>query len=223
MKPAILTSYSESHAPLFREHFMPSFFSTGMDRSFDIFDLHVESPQGKYGTHEFNSYTHGLMVEFLEFMRSRPGSVIIHAGCDIRFYQDISKEILAGVEEHELLAIDDNFGLACCDFFAFKVTERICGMYEWAISNDHLFPNNEFAFNHAMRGIGIKNKILPIEYYTVGLTNGGKVWTPGHPVNPPKGMKLHHGNFTIGVENKMILMDAVLNCHSNIPSQAFEL
>jgi hypothetical protein len=219
MRPTILTAYTDTHRPIYEKHFLPSFHESGMSESWDLHVCEIDRPSGKYGTQEFNDYLRELMVKFLEFMAARPGATIIHAGCDIRFYRNVTQDIISGLEKLELLAINDNYGLACCDFFAFKVTDRILDMYQWTIENEGHFPNNEFAFNHYLRQHSVSVGILPVQYWTIGLSNGGKPWSPGMLVNPPPDIALHHGNFTIGADNKIALMDAVLACVRQNASQ----
>lgn len=214
MKPILFTAYSDSHAQLFDKHFLPSFQQTGLDKKWELETFHLDRIGGTFGTVTFNARMMEIMIAFREVLKRIPGQTVITCGCDIRFYQDFTDEVLVEMKKHELVSIDDNYGLACCDFFAFKVSPRIISLYDWVIQNDRMFTNNEFTFNHGIMELGIHLKMLPIEFYTVGLTNGGNVWLPGDPVNPPTDMKLHHANFTLGVEDKMALLDSVLEYQS---------
>ena len=45
--------------------------------------------------------------------------------------------------------------------------------------------------------------------WTYGLHGAGK-WKPGIPPHSPAGIAAHHANWTRGVENKMLLLRAVL-------------
>jgi hypothetical protein len=47
---------------------------------------------------------------------------------------------------------------------------------------------------------------LPETFWSVGQSNGGQVWKSGQPVDPPQGIIAHHGNFTVGLPDKLELM-----------------
>jgi hypothetical protein len=216
MKPIHLVAYSETHAPLFKKHFLPSYVDHGINRAFDIQEIHIDRISGEFGSDIFNEWMLKMMADFRNFLASHMGQTILSTGVDMRFYADISEEVLEAVEEHEFVSINDNYGLWCADFMVFKVTDRIISLFDWAIRNDRYYANNEFTLNHGTMELGIDVHLLHDDYFTVGLNNGGVAWNPGDPVNPPETMKLHHANFTVGAENKMKLLDAVLSAHQSL-------
>jgi len=213
MKPLILTAYSKSHESLFFEHFYPSLQETGMRRKVDIMIPTIDKQQGEFGESIFNAYMKRLMERFMDILEQQEGRLVIHCGCDMRFYQDIIPEIEEKAAQYELVSIDDNYKFLCADFFAFIVTPRIIEMYRKTIEIEKFAANNEIAFNHVMQEMRMNTLALGHEYWTVGLSNGGVRWNQGDHVEPPHGMKLHHANFTVGGENKMALLNLVKDLH----------
>jgi len=210
MTPLWLTRYSKTHAEMVTSHFSPSFQACGIDKAFDLRLVEENYNAGEFGTHNFNEWGRIVMGMNLDLFKKNIGNIVVVSGCDIRFYADISKDIFAVVEKYEFAAIHDVFVPACGDFNAFKVTPRIIDLFVWIIENDSKFRNQQWTLNAGLRVMGIQLFSFGTDYWTVGMSNGGKIWQPGDPVLPPPTIKMHHANFAVGVVNKLLLLKQCL-------------
>lgn len=50
--------------------------------------------------------------------------------------------------------------------------------------------------------------LLPTTVWSPGLSNPG-IWEPGDPLHVPRGILVHHANYTVGIENKHAQLTAV--------------
>jgi len=57
--------------------------------------------------------------------------------------------------------------------------------------------------------------------WTYGLHGLGE-WKPGIVPRSPRGIAVHHANWTRGIENKMMLLRAVVAEQTNLPSVTFD-
>ena len=61
--------------------------------------------------------------------------------------------------------------------------------------------------------------LLPERYWTFGRND--MHWKPYMTVNPPTNLLMHHANWTVGVANKLRLLEAVRNDHAVIRQSGF--
>ena len=208
MKPIWQTGYSSTHEEMFQRHFEPSFNEQGLAERFNL-EIRSVPPSGEFGSTAFNSMGRSAMQMILEFIQGRVGQVVVITGCDMRFYAPIANEIFEEIPKADFVSIWDFNQPVCGDFMGFVVSPKIFELYELMVESDKDFPNQQYTLNWAVMTLGLKARILPRTYWTIGIGNGGVVWNSGQPVNPPRGIKLHHANFTVGVSNKMELLDRV--------------
>lgn len=218
MKPLWITAYSASHYPLFQKHFKPS-FDTFFAPRFDLKVRKIKGNPGKFGEKAFNEMGVKAMTEVLEIIKQHIGRFVIVTGCDFRFYEDFYGELKQEVFCKDLVGIFDVYGPLCGDFMAYKVTPKIIALYEWMIKYDRMFPNQQFTFNAGIRSQGIHAGQLSHDFWTVGMElPKSTIWNPGTAVNPPPAIKLHHGNFAVGADNKLALLDLVMKkVYENTP------
>jgi hypothetical protein len=73
---------------------------------------------------------------------------------------------------------------------------------------------DQIGMHHVLRARGLTAGLLPDRYWTVGQT--GRHWNPCDPVRPPSDLLMHHANWTVGVENKMALLELVRSIHERM-------
>jgi hypothetical protein len=84
-------------------------------------------------------------------------------------------------------------------------------MFEWIFAHREEYPGDQPALNDYLnRSVHIKKKLLPHSIFTIGMATGWKVWE-GHEVEIPKDILVHHANYTVGLQNKIHLLDLVKN------------
>jgi hypothetical protein len=202
-----LTAHSDSHRAMYEKHFLPS-FSKYLAPHCELQTRVLPYYAGSFGEDAFNKMGRESVGHTANILRQNIGRHIVVSGCDIRFYRDFMADIEDALQHAELVGMNDIYGPVCGELLAFVCSERIVALYDWIVTNDHRFQNEQWTLNAGIRELGINAAMMPDTFWTVGMQGTG-VWKQGDPVRPPKGISLHHANFTIGAENKMALLDAV--------------
>ena len=205
----LYTFYTNTHEILLNDFFIPSFNRTEM---FNNFNLHTIKTEQKSNTGSFNSPGfHVTTVDKLDIIINAINSdeTFIFADCDVQFFKNIYSDILKN-KNFDILAQSDIDSI-CSGFMVIKSSNKVKKYFEniqkLLMNNPHLYPNDQVCINSNLNSIDYK--LLPIDkYYTVGNYNSGIVWT-GEEITIPPSILMHHANFTIGVNNKIKLMNLV--------------
>ena len=231
----LLTTFSESHQPLFDEHFIKSFpFNEGIDL------IVRKMPQV---CRTGNLFAHGWrdsMIKKEEFIvETLPkfdGEVCIFADVDIRFYKPLAEDIEERLENHDICFQkdhnDNGENSRCGGFFVLRSSEKIRSAFSQILHLLKSYKGEDVGFNsseqHTINTIfrnrpDISCGMLPARYYTHGLyTDGMKhpdssyaLWwekkTPEEKrgVFIPDNLKIHHANWCVGVETKLELLNFI--------------
>lgn len=139
------------------------------------------------------------------------GTVI--SGCDFRFYRKITAQEL--IPESGIYMTKDAENVFCTDLIAATKYNWDEGILDLWIRATELgsFSDDQVALNWAIKAMDFPVKTLaPDRFWNLGAAPDlvRCPWQPGDLVpEPPEGMAMMHGNFTIGVENKLALLEAV--------------
>ena len=244
----LLTIFSESHQPLFDEHFIKSFpFSEGVDL------VARKMPQV---CRTGNLFAHGWrdsMIKKEEFIvETLPkfdGEICVFADVDIRFYKSLREDLELNLENQDICFQkdhnDNGENSRCGGFFALRSTEKIRSAFSQILDRLKSYKDENVGFNsseqHTINTIfrsrsDIKCKMLPSRYYTHGLYNHGMK----HPDSPyalwwekktpeekrgifiPENLKIHHANWCVGVKAKMELLNFVHEQNAKRSNMFFE-
>lgn len=132
---------------------------------------------------------------------------IIFIDADIQFFKDPLPIINEILNEHDLTGHHDIYVPICCGFMAVKPTPSTISLFNHISKTVRDWPNDQIALNKNLNMV--KFKSLPNTFWTAGHDTNPKVWHPGTQINPPNDIILHHGNFTVGLDNKIALMNLV--------------
>jgi hypothetical protein len=207
--------YTDTHAKMMNDYFLPSL---PLDLSPHPLKVEQSSISGDYESKGFFDTCLQKMIYLRDTLKAMDaGEVFIFSDVDIRFYpggESISAEIqlcMSGhTDERPVFAFqDDGPGGCCTGFFAVRacpvalaiVEEVILCMRETGLMDQDAF--RAVLESHPE----VRRVMLPPRYWTIGQT--GKHWAPGEPVDPPADLRMHHANWTVGVENKIALIKAV--------------
>lgn len=130
---------------------------------------------------------------------------LLFVDADVQFFQDPRADLDDRLREYELLGQYDVFTPICCGLMAIRPTPEVQRLFIDVYQKFEQFAHDQMALNAGLRN-GIKWQSLPWTYWSVGQTNGAKVWEPGQAVEPPQNIIAHHGNFTVGLPDKVELM-----------------
>jgi hypothetical protein len=132
----------------------------------------------------------------------------IYSDCDVRFYDPVADDLLKQLGDDDIAFQNDADGGACAGFFIVRPSPHMHQFFRDVLSRTHNGKrSDQEAMNEILNQSGIRWRMLSKRYWTVG--HQGHHWQPGEPVNPPANILVHHGNWTIGVENKLALLKAV--------------
>ena len=211
MKTLWFVPCSAAYRPLLLRHFLPSLVETGMAGKVDLAVIDLQ-PMIASGFRRFDSIIPQLDCA------ANYGRPCIVSGADFRFYRDFLPELHNFHDMiHTSLDRIEVSPVLCSDFLAFIINWRTLQMFDlWemansTVSDDQVALNDMFGrFSYPGTGPRLSNHGLPEDFWTIGLGGIPRTWEPGDTVpEPPANIALHHGNFTVGVANKLALLDAV--------------
>ena len=203
-KIPIYTFYSDSHSELFNNYFLPS-FNEHLSESFVLYTMNIEQKceTGEFNTEGFSETMADKLVLIKRAIADNKDTPFVYADCDIQFFGDFRNDIdLSGVD---IVCQEDRDSL-CAGFFFARGTERFENYIDLIIENNNTVPNDQILFNEYSNSMNWR--LLPRKkYYTVGNFISD-VWD-GDPIIVPKDVVVHHANYTIGLPNKIKLMNEV--------------
>lgn len=172
------------------------------------------------------------------------GSSFIYSDPDVQFFQEVVPDIEAHLKNNDLVIQRDgpDGDAACAGFFAMKGNKKTLRLWQdirdrvIAIKGDdqtnlHVLLERETFLGKCMRRLfmqklyrrmaprgfnryGICWDFLPIQFLSGGGADG-KDWKPGLTFVIPDEVKMHHANWTVGLENKLIQLKHVRSLVEN--------
>lgn len=210
-RPIWFVPVSVEYRPLLLKHFLPSLVETGMAGKVDLAVIDIP-PMATSGFRRFDG-----IIPLLE-SPGNYGRRCIISGADIRFYRDFLDSVFPA---HDCLStsLDRTVGgtVLCSDFLAFTINWRTLSMFDSWENENTTAPDDQVALN-TLFGDYCDQSILPPlshiplteSFWTIGLGGIPRTWVPGDAIpEPPADIAMHHSNFTVGIENKLALLDAV--------------
>jgi len=205
MKLKIYTDYSPSHKILFDE-----FFNKTLPHH--EFDLKVEvnpqeCPSGAWYQQGWEETCIRKSRIVLEACRENMDGIFVFSDVDVQFFGNIKDLLLEELGDYDIACQNDTGDTYCAGFFICRCNERTLSLFENMLNKFE--KDDQYCLNKYIHALGIKAKFLSNKFLTVGNVIHS-TWDEsyGH-VNFPKDILVHHGNFTIGVNNKIKLMDMV--------------
>jgi DNA-directed RNA polymerase subunit F len=202
---------------MFEKHFAPSLRTSRLN--FSVRLLPQKSATGAFQSDGFQATCLAKVGYILEVLAANlGGEPFIFSDVDVRFYGDPTADLLGLLQgsgrgaaggDSDILFQDDGPAGACTGFMVMRPTPRVLEYWrkvaEWMRDTNQLDQDaaNRLLETHFAPAWGL----LPERYWTVGRKGG--VWKPGDPVNPPADLLVHHANWTVGIENKLALLEAV--------------
>jgi hypothetical protein len=208
----LFTCLTPSHGPMFDQHFAPSVPLSGLVLQPPRI-LEQKCPTGVYESAGFQETCMDKMRYLLNILEVET-EPFVFSDVDVRFYGRVVEDLmeLAGDSDDEKapnpLFQSDGPGGACTGFMLWSPCPWAVSLVEDVIQTmgeKHI--EDQIGMHHVLRALGLTPALLPSRYWTVGQT--GRHWNPGQPVRPPHDLLMHHANWTVGVENKMDLLQLV--------------
>lgn len=210
MSLKLYTFYTDSHKKLLEEYFLPTFNETNKDLILKIKKFEQECSSGNYMSSGWYQIMMKKVDYILESIEESWGEIFIHADCDIIFFGSIKDDIIKQIEEKDMAAQDDG-GEICCGFFACRANEKTKSLFEKVKEEMNEKFNDQQATNKLAKKY-VSCKFLDENYYSIYRNTNKKVWNKNISIKEkeiPKQMLVYHANWTVGVENKIELINKI--------------
>ena len=215
----LLTFYSDSHKELYEEFFLESYNRLLKD-SFELNARHINqlSKTGEYNAEGFSE----TMVEKLNHIIANiditDDEPLVFADCDIQFFSDFSEDIKNELDDYDV-KFQNDVVCRCAGFFVAKQSEEVLNFFrmmrELLLKNIKPGIDDQVILNSMINqnmDLGVKHGMLPNnKYFTVAASSTGPKQWNGEDFEVPKELLVHHGNWTVGLDNKFKLMRMVKN------------
>lgn len=209
----LYTYYSNSHQDIYENYFLKTFYDNKLENNFDLIPFKVKqrSKTGNFDTEGFNTTTKDKINILLDAVHDNWNDWFIFSDSDVQFFKDFYNDIvLRKKEDVDIIAQQDFGGTVCTGFFMAKGNERTEALFKKVYDTSDSF-NDQMALN-SIKNNFINWDLLPLDrYFSIWKLNNGDLWRGEKHFNVPKSIFVHHANYTIGIENKIELLEFVKN------------
>lgn len=215
----LLTFYSDTHKELYEKFFLKS-YNKHLKDSFDLIDRHVLqiSEKGTYGSKGFEETMFEKITLVIDNMDIESDEPLVFADCDIQFFGDFKEDITKDLGDNDISFQQNDVHNICAGFFVCNQNESVLKFFKEVkqrmlqnMVNGQLKRgiSDQSIMNQMFRERKYKlGKLDQYKYFTVAITNGPTQWNGGE-FKVPKDVLMHHGNWTVGLENKFKIMEYV--------------
>lgn len=204
----VYTFFTNTHK-IFLDYFINSFpFEENLD--LEIRFLSQDCVDGKFHSDGWNT-TMMKKVQYIidSLYETSNDDLFIHSDIDVQFFGKIKNdlEILMNKNNFDILFQNDG-NQVCMGFFVCKSNQTTKNFFKKVYDNLHNHKNDQYAVNYYIRNFNINWGVLPDRYFSIGVKNS--LWL-GEPKTfiLPENIIMHHANFTVGVENKIKLLNII--------------
>jgi len=207
----IYTFYTPTHKVFFDDWFIKTISEEDKDK------VHVEKFEQECTTGAFmGSGWNKTMLKKVDYIREclSYDDMFFHLDSDIQFFRPFHDDCVRVMEKENLdiLAQNDGNNTVCCGCMLIKPSVKMIKTFDevYTLTESGKAGNDQQALNRLLPTSGLRVGMLGKDYYSVWMSNGLREWQPEHGVeNIPDDIRLHHGNYVVGVDDKMKLMQAV--------------
>lgn len=206
----IYACYSPSHKRLLQDHFLPSLPS---DLEPHLLELTAQHGSGVFHEDGFSEACREKLAYLCEALaENMNGEPFLFSDVDVRFYSGkLAHTLLASVNTVDIAFQNDGPGGCCTGFMVVRPNKSTESLFDKAWLRTGGVWDDQQITAQVLRETGFRSYLkLPNTFWTYGLQEG-KRWEPGMRLNPPDGILMHHGNWTLGLENKDRLLKEVLS------------
>lgn len=204
----LYTCYSDSHKILFDNYFYPS-----LPEDVDLVVTHLQ--QIGDGSYKNSGWRLSMMEKVKVILRALDeNDYFIWSDCDVQFFGPIVDTLLSELGDFELACQNDSRGLYCAGFFICKSTPNtkklFRNIFEIMLKESSLDDDQE-QLNKLIKNC--KGKFLSNRFWTVGVSleenSRSLVCWSDQDFEIPQNILVHHANWTVGIENKIKLLEMV--------------
>lgn len=204
------TFYTPSHEEIYNNFFLESFPDKEMNLHVSQFDQSCKTANYRdSGWKETMLHKLDTVIEGLE---ANLGEYIVHGDCDIQFFsQNLKPELIKEIGDYDI-AFQDDGTRYCAGFFICKSSKLLIDLFNDIKNNLDKFPDDQEALQYFLRYNynSIKPKKLSKRFYTYASEINWKAYDKSDDITPSrKDILVHHANYTVGVENKIYILEKV--------------
>ncbi len=213
----LYSHFTPSHRGLF-EHFLgPSLrkhFLCDKRNRLVVSEGDQITATGCFADEGFNRTTIHKVRLWIRATEENPHEPWIYSDPDICFYRPFARELRRYAERYDLAGQSDKsqYFEICTGLFVAKSSGRLLEFFR---AIEHLMSttdihNDQLAFIRVSREFpDLSLGLLPRAYWSLHWSTRGNVWEPGMTIKVPFFIRAHHANYTLGVGNKMRLLQEV--------------
>jgi hypothetical protein len=210
----ILTFYSDSHLDMYNNYFLSSYKKYLSGHKLISKKIDQMSPTGEYESPGFDYTMLEKIRLIIENIDTSDDSLLVYSDCDVQFFRELEFEM----GDNDILFQNDYFPENyCAGFFAARQNEKVLKFFRevhnrLVNSMDGRIHDQTVICSLFSEGYnGIKKGMLPFnKYWTSAFSTNGKPWV-GQDLVVPGEIIAHHANFTVGIKNKIFLLEKVKN------------
>ena len=227
MKIKAYTLFTESHKIFLDNYFLPSF---PYRKEIELILLYREQhcKTACFETDGWKETMRDKATAFIEGIEScRENEIFMFIDPDIQFFGDFYDDIKDAMKDNDVVWQNDVIGGVNTGFFAVRNTKATRGFFKTVLGNldSEKFKQEQELANYLLHEsyryptITFKWRFLPNSYWTYGhiaalpKVNGQGLrgsWSPGDSdFAIPADIKIHHANWTGGIDNKIKILDIV--------------
>ena len=210
MKTTIMT-FSPSHRSLFYYYFLSSF---PLNENLIITQDEQRCPSGDYFSPGWNLATASKIDYILQYFPAYDDNLFyLFSDADVQFFPQNGSFCDYVDTDYDMLFQDDGKKI-CAGFFFFRCCQSVYNLLNDVKKNILKSPSmtdDQDIINEIIGDYDVKYKKLPKNKFWSAWQSIGdmKKWVPGIPLNVPRGILVHHANWTVGIKNKILMMNEV--------------
>tara|TARA_R100000664_G_C2760120_1_gene150840 strand:+ start:8889 stop:10193 length:1305 start_codon:yes stop_codon:yes gene_type:complete len=215
-KITMYTFYTGTHKRFYDEYFFPSVTDCGWSCDDIVVTVTPQrDPEGSWGDARkppstgFNQTMKDKWEWTIKTMENDDSDYIIWSDPDVQYFSPFIKDLYCCLGDNDFAGqLDCEPDTICLGFFIFKNNDKNMRLFKHMLSDVDKYMHDQEAFNQLKDEYITSVSLCPKRYYTIGYSNNRKAWS-GEDISPEKKAILHHGNWTVGVENKIKCMNLV--------------
>jgi hypothetical protein len=216
----IYVAYSKSHE-VFKPWF-ESIYKIYPEINIKYFILDQKCQTGEFREQGWDEATRQKLKKMLEAFNDplNKDEYFIFSDIDIQFFNKFDEIIENLLQDNDFLFQNDHAAGLCTGFFVAKKNRKVKKILKNAIKYFEL--GDQPSIQEALRrNPKVKYKLLPDEFFTIGLYCGKTPWKSEQErkifnFKIPDNIIMHHANWTNGIKNKLRLLSLVKYSYEKI-------